>query len=89
MIELPIVVRVLPLDFLDCADKNINNSVDEINIIFLSYLEDISFTHYIIQPKSMIQKKLIKNVIEEDFGNFDYNWLPKCLRNINTLLFSI
>ena len=31
--ELPIVIKVLPLDFLDTFDRNINNEVDEINII--------------------------------------------------------
>ena len=37
-----------------------------------------------IQPKSMIQRKLRKIFIEEDYGNFDYNWLPKCFGKINT-----
>ena len=55
MIELPIVVRVSPLDFLDTFDGNINNEVDEINIIFISDLDDITFSHYMTQPKSMIQ----------------------------------
>ena len=82
MIELPIELRVSPLDFLVTFDRNINNGVDEINIIFISDFDDITFSHYMTQPKSMIQRKLIKNFIKEDYGNFDYNWLPKCFRNI-------
>ena len=84
MIELPIVIRVSPLDFLDSFDRNINNQVDEINLIFISDLDDITFSHSLTQPKSMIKRKLMKNFIEENYGNFGYNWLPKCFRNINT-----
>ena len=61
MVDLPQVIIVLPLDFLDSVDKNITEEVDEINIIFLSHLDDISFIHYVIQPKSRIERKLIKN----------------------------
>ena len=43
MIELPILVKVSPLDFLDTFDRNINNEVDEINIIFISDVTDIKF----------------------------------------------
>ena len=84
MIELPIAVRVSPTDFLDTFDKKINDEVDEINMIFISDLEDITFFHYMDQPKSRIQRKLERNFIGEDFGDFDYNWLPKCFRHINT-----
>ena len=84
MIELPIVIRMSPLDFPDTFDRNINNEVDEISMIFTSYLKDITLFHYMDQPKSMIQRKLIKKVNEEDYGNLDYNWLPKCFGNINT-----
>ena len=59
MIELPIVVRVPPVDFLNRCDRScINDEVDEINIIFLSDLGDITFSHFMTQPKSMIQKNL-------------------------------
>ena len=84
MIELPIVLRVSPLDFLDTFDKNKNNEVDGINIILISDLKNITFFHHMDQPKSMIQKKLEINFIEEIFRHFDYNWLPKCFRHINT-----
>ena len=82
MIEIPIVIRVSPVDFLDTFDRNINNEVDEINIIFISSLKDMTFSHYMTQPKSMLCRKLIKNFIEEDFGDSDYNWFPKCFGNI-------
>ena len=84
MIELPIVVRVSTLVFLDTFDRNINNEVDEINIILISDLKDITFFHYMDQLKSMIQRKLERNFIEENFGDFDYKWLPSCVRHINT-----
>ena len=45
MLELPIVVRVSPLDLLD---RNINNEVDEVNIKFISGPKDITFSHYIV-----------------------------------------
>ena len=84
MIELPIVIRVSPFDFLDTFGRNINNEVDEINIVFISNLVDITFSHYMAQPKSMVQRKLFKKNFEEDYGNFDYNWLRNCFRKINT-----
>ena len=54
LIEMPIVVRVSPLEFLDTFDRNINNKVDEINILFVSALKDITFFHYMDQPKTML-----------------------------------
>ena len=51
MIELPIVERVSPLDFLDTFDKNINDEVDEINILIVSDLRDMTFLHYMTKPK--------------------------------------
>ena len=80
MIEVPIVIRVSPLDFLDTFDRNIKNEVDEIVIIFISDLKDVTFTRYMTQPRSMLCSKLERNFIEEDFGEFDYNWLPNCFR---------
>ena len=84
IIGLPIVVRVLPLDFLDTFDRNISNEVDEIKTISISDLTDITFFHYMDQPKSMLCRKLVKNFIEKDFGDFDYKWFPKGFRHINT-----
>ena len=82
MIELPIVIRVSPLDLPDTFDRNINNEVDEINIIFISNLDEFAFSHYMAQPKSRLCRKQIRDFIEEDFGDFDYNWLPNCCRKI-------
>ena len=60
LIELPIVVRVSPLDILDTFDRNINNEVDEINITFKSDLEDIEFSQHMDQPESMLCRKLVR-----------------------------
>ena len=69
MIELSILVRVSCLDFLDTIVKNKDNEVDEINIRFISDLEDISFFHYIAQPKSMLCRKQARNFLEGTLGN--------------------
>ena len=71
MIELPINVKVSPLDFLDPFDRNINHEVDEINIIFISDLKDIKLSQFMDQPKSMLCRKLVRNFIEEHYRNFD------------------
>ena len=77
--ELPIVLKVPANDSLDQFDKEcILDEVDEINIIFVSDLEDVSFNQYMIQPKTMLCRRLIKIFVEENYGNSDYNWLPNC-----------
>ena len=83
MIKLPIVIGVLPLDLLDEFDRNKTNELDEINTILISDPKDMTFSHHMDQPKSMLCRKLVINFIEEDFGNFDYNWPPNCFRKIN------
>ena len=45
MIELPNVIGVSPLDFIDTSDRNKKGEVDEIVSIFLSDLKDITFSH--------------------------------------------
>ena len=61
LIELPIEVGVSSLDFLDQFDKEgILGEVDEINIIFISDLKDMTFSHYMDQPKSMLCRRLKK-----------------------------
>ena len=84
MIELPIVKGVPPIDFLDTFDRNINNEVVEINMIFISDLKKLTFSHYMAQLKSMLCRKIVRIFIEKDLGDFDYNWLPNCFRHINT-----
>ena len=61
MIEIPIVVRVSPLDFLDTFDRNINIEVIEINIIIISDLDDFTYSQYMSQPESMLCRKLVGN----------------------------
>ena len=53
MIDLPIVIRVSPLDFLDFVDKKITGEVGEIDIIFTSDHKDMTFLLYMNQPRSM------------------------------------
>ena len=90
MFELPAVVRVSQIDFLYIFDRScINGEVDEINIISTSDIKVMTFSHYMAQPKSMSCRKLVRNFIEEDFGDFDYNWLPNCFRHISTQVFYI
>ena len=85
---LQIIVKGSSCDFLDTFDKNcINDDVEEVIRIFISDLKDMTFSHYMLQPKSMLCTKLIRNFIEEDYGNFDYNWLPNCFRHINIQLY--
>ena len=83
MIELPIVVRVSSLVFLDTFDRScIKNEVDEIVILFISDLKNMTFSHYMDQTKSMLCRKPVRSFIEEDIGNFDFIWLPNCFRHI-------
>ena len=62
MIELPIVIRVSPLDFRDTFDRNINNEVDGINIIFISDLKDMIFSH-ILEELNLTE--IITNTIHQ------------------------
>ena len=89
MVELPIVISVSPLIFLDTFDRNINNEVDEINIIFITDLKDMTISHYMAQPKSMLCRELRRNFILENFGDFDYNWLPICSKMMFSDVLSI
>ena len=76
MVELPIVIKVSPVDFLHTVDKDITGEVDEIDKIFTSNVKDMTFAHYKAQTRSMLCRKLERNFFEADFGDFDYNWLP-------------
>ena len=53
------------VEFLDTYYNFANDFCDEISILFISDLRDISFFHYMKQPKSMLCRKLVKNFIEE------------------------
>ena len=65
MIELPKVMRVSPLDFLDTVDENKTEVFDGIDIKFTSDLKDMTFAHYITQPRSMLCRKLEKNLLKK------------------------
>ena len=56
----------------------IENLHDEINIIFISDFKDITFYHYMNQPKSMLSRKLIINLLQNQSGNYTLKWLPNC-----------
>ena len=67
------------VDYLDTYYNFDNDFCNEISIIFISDLRDISFFHYTKQPKSMLCRKLKKNCIEENFEDYEYKWLPNCV----------
>ena len=71
LIELPIVIRVSTLDFLDTFDRNIKDENVEIVIIFISDPKDTTFSDYMTQTKSMLCRKLVRIFIEEDLRHFD------------------
>ena len=49
---LPLKVRGSSCDFLDTFDKNCkNDDDDEIVIIFISCFKDMTFLHFMLQPK--------------------------------------
>ena len=83
IIELPLVIKVSSLDFLDTFDRSMKNEVDEIVIFFISDRKGMTFSHYMTQPMSVLCRKLERSFIEEGFGDFDYNWLPNCLEKPN------
>ena len=80
-VELPKFVKVSSLEFVDIVDRNC------VNIMFISDLRDITLSHYMDQPSSMIFMKLERKFIEEDFGDFVYNWLPHCFRQTKRIFF--
>ena len=88
MEEMPFYVKVSLKVFQNMIDRGCEYifKTDEIKIIFISKLEDITISHYVEQPKSMLCRKLERNHIEEDdpdLGGFGYIFLPECFRHIN------
>ena len=47
----------------------IENFYDEINILFISDFKDITFCHYKNQPKSLLSRKLIINLLQNQSGD--------------------
>ena len=84
MFEIPIYVKVSEREFVDIVDRNCTYNIisDEIDIIFISKLKELTLQHYMKQPRSMLCRKLERNYIEEDYRDFDYNFLPYCFRHI-------
>ena len=82
-------IKETAFDFIERAIKayltehEIENK-DEIEIGFISGLNDITFNHYMDQLKPMICRKMIKILFEvksEDFNDFEYNWIHGCCMN--------
>ena len=86
--EMPFYVKVSlnKLQNMIARGCRCNIMTDEINITFRSKLNDITISHYVEQPRSMLCRKLERNHIEEDDlppEDFDYKFLPECFRHIN------
>ena len=77
------IEKVTCLDYLDTFYSYINSVVDDINIVFMSDLKDVTFFHSMNQQRSMLCRKLERIFYFEDFGDFNYSWLPNCFRNMN------
>ena len=84
MFEIPIYVKVSEREFLDIVDRNFpyNITSDEIDIIFISKLKEMTLQHYMKQPRSMLCRKLERNYQVVNNRDFDYNFLPYCFRHI-------
>ena len=89
MFKIPIYVKVTEREFLDIVDRNCVYNIisDEIDIIFVSKLREMTLQHYMKHSRSMLCRKLERNFIEEsdpppNGGDFEYNFLPWCFRNI-------
>ena len=54
------------VDYLDTYYNFANDFSDEIKLLFISDLRDITIFHDMKQPKSMLCRKLVKNSIEEE-----------------------
>ena len=66
MMKLTLTRKETACDYLNKYNQGcIINEVDEFVIIFISDLKDMTFSHYMAQPKSMLCRKLLKNFIEE------------------------
>ena len=87
---MPFYVKVSLNEFQNLIDRGCEYNIitDEINIIFISKLKDITISQYMEQPRSMLFGKLERNYIELDDlppgpEDFHYNFLPECFRHIN------
>ena len=80
MFEIPIYVEVSKREFQDIVDGNcIYNIIsDEIDIIFISKLKEMTLQHSMKQPRSMWCRTIERNYDRD----FEYNFLPYCFRHI-------
>ena len=76
-------MKVSEREFLDIVDRNCAYNIisDEIDIIFISKLKEMTLQHYMKQPRSMLCRKLERNYIAENDPrkydmDFEYNFLP-------------
>ena len=88
--EIPICVNVSEHEFVDIVDRNCSYNIisDEIDIIFISKLKEMTLQHYMKQSRSMLCRKPERNNFAEndppnDDRDFDYNFLPFCFRHIS------
>ena len=75
------ILMGLCVHYLDTCYNFANDFCDEKSIIFISDLRDISFFHFMKQPKSMLCRKLAKNFVEEEnFEDYEDKCLPNCVK---------
>ena len=85
MFEIPIYVKVSEREILNIVDRNcaFNIISDEIDIMLISKLREMTLQHYLKQPRSMLCRIFGGDYIEETYQivnerDFDYNFLPYC-----------
>ena len=63
-------------------------NISEINISFISNLRDMTYEHYIQQPKPMVEWTLIKKTAKDPslIKNFTNTYHPSFRKYINILL---
>ena len=90
MEEIPFYVKVSSNEIQSTIDRGcvLNLITDEINILFISKVKDITISYFVEQPGSMLCRKLEIIYIELDDPPLDpthsgYKFLPECFRHIN------
>ena len=84
----PSIINQTACDF---SNRNITNylshnlspkRIQETEIVFISDVKDMTFHHYLEQPMSMVQSKMIRRFFEIKDGvdDFEHKWLPDSLR---------